>query len=115
MAIQAALATHCQINRSSRFARKSYFYPDLPKGYQITQFDEPLAEHGWVEIAIRGNKKRIGLTRIHLAVSTCVWYSLRPFLKNLARLSEGSSGIDSRTRPTHSSLTRSGTRSGSGK
>ena len=66
MAIQAALATHCQINRSSRFARKSYFYPDLPKGYQITQFDEPLAEHGWVEIAIRGNKKRIGLTRIHL-------------------------------------------------
>jgi aspartyl-tRNA(Asn)/glutamyl-tRNA(Gln) amidotransferase subunit B len=66
MAIQAALATHCEINRSSRFARKSYFYPDLPKGYQITQFDKPLAEHGWVEITIRRNKKRIGLTRIHL-------------------------------------------------
>jgi aspartyl-tRNA(Asn)/glutamyl-tRNA(Gln) amidotransferase subunit B len=66
MAIQAALATHSEINRSSRFARKSYFYPDLPKGYQITQFNEPLAEHGWVEITIRGDKKRIGLTRIHL-------------------------------------------------
>jgi aspartyl-tRNA(Asn)/glutamyl-tRNA(Gln) amidotransferase subunit B len=66
MAIQAALATHCEINRSSRFARKSYFYPDLPKGYQITQFDKPLAEHGWVEITIGGSKKRIGLTRIHL-------------------------------------------------
>ena len=66
LAIQAALATHCQVNRSSRFARKNYFYPDLPKGYQISQFDEPFAAHGWVEIAIEGNKRRIGLTRIQL-------------------------------------------------
>src|SRR5260370_28113885 len=65
-AIQAALATRCRINRSSRFARKHYFCPNLPKGQQISQFDEPFAERGWIEIAIEGYKKRIGLTRIHL-------------------------------------------------
>ncbi len=66
MAIQAALATHCKVNAFSRFARKNYFYPDLPKGYQISQYDQPLAEHGWVDAAVDGVKKRVGLTRIHL-------------------------------------------------
>ena len=66
MAIQAALAMHCTVNPFSRFARKNYFYPDLPKGYQISQYDQPLAEHGWLEILVGGVRKRIGVTRVHM-------------------------------------------------
>src|SRR6202046_5706184 len=66
MTIQAALATHCKVNAFSRVARKNYFYPDLPKGYQISQYDQPLAEHGWLDATVGGAKKRIGITRIHL-------------------------------------------------
>ncbi len=65
-AIKMGLATNCQINARSNFARKNYFYPDLPKGYQISQYDQPLAEHGYVDIEINGDRKRIGLTRIHM-------------------------------------------------
>jgi aspartyl-tRNA(Asn)/glutamyl-tRNA(Gln) amidotransferase subunit B len=66
LAIKAALALNCQVRPVSRFARKNYFYPDLPKGYQISQYDQPLAEHGYVDIAVDGVKKRIGVTRVHM-------------------------------------------------
>jgi len=64
--IRMALATNCRINRECNFARKNYFYPDLPKGYQISQYAAPPAEHGWVDVEINGGKKRIGITRIHM-------------------------------------------------
>lgn len=64
--MKMALATHCRINRECNFARKNYFYPDLPKGYQISQYASPPAEHGWIEVEINGGKKRIGITRIHM-------------------------------------------------
>src|SRR5487761_1396715 len=62
----AALALHCQVNETSIFARKNYFYPDLPKGYQISQFDRPLAEHGWIDVPTPQGNKRIGITRLHM-------------------------------------------------
>jgi aspartyl-tRNA(Asn)/glutamyl-tRNA(Gln) amidotransferase subunit B len=66
MAMRAAMALNCTIRPVSRFARKNYFYPDLPKGYQISQYDEPLAEHGRVDISVDGVHKRIGVTRVHM-------------------------------------------------
>ena len=65
-AIRAGLATHCQIERSSRLARKNYFYPDLPKGYQISQYELPICSNGYVDIELDGGSKRIRLTRIHM-------------------------------------------------
>ncbi len=66
LAIGAALALRCTINPFSRFARKNYFYPDLPKGYQISQYDQPLAEHGHVDIITGDGHKRVGVTRVHM-------------------------------------------------
>ncbi|MFD2169799.1 Asp-tRNA(Asn)/Glu-tRNA(Gln) amidotransferase subunit GatB [Tumebacillus lipolyticus] len=65
-AIKAALALNCQIATESKFDRKNYFYPDLPKAYQISQFDKPIGEHGYIEIEVNGETKRIGITRVHL-------------------------------------------------
>ena len=66
LAIKGGLALNCQIRAYSRFARKNYFYPDLPKGYQISQYDQPLAEHGYVDIVVDGASRRIGVTRVHM-------------------------------------------------
>ena len=66
LGIRAALAIHLDVQESSRFARKNYFYPDLPKGYQISMYELPLATDGWLEIEHDGQTKRIGITRLHL-------------------------------------------------
>jgi aspartyl-tRNA(Asn)/glutamyl-tRNA(Gln) amidotransferase subunit B len=65
-AVLAGMALNCRINETSIFARKNYFYPDLPKGYQISQYDKPLSEHGFIEIKTAGGTKKIGITRLHL-------------------------------------------------
>ena len=70
LAIRAGLATHCEVRPHSVFARKNYFYPDLPKGYQISQYEEPVCERGWIDVPLEEkgepSVKRIRLTRIHL-------------------------------------------------
>jgi len=66
MAVKAGLGLNCTINPESQWSRKNYFYPDLPKGYQISQYDRPIAEHGFIEISVNGELKRIGVQRIHM-------------------------------------------------
>ncbi len=65
-AMKAAMALNCEIATETKFDRKNYFYPDNPKAYQISQFDKPIGENGWIEIEVDGKKKRIGITRLHL-------------------------------------------------
>jgi aspartyl-tRNA(Asn)/glutamyl-tRNA(Gln) amidotransferase subunit B len=66
MAVRAGLALNCTIGVNNRFARKNYFYPDLPKGYQISQYESPICENGWFEIAVGDSKKRVRIRRAHL-------------------------------------------------
>ncbi len=66
LAVRAAIGLNCHVSLESQWARKNYFYPDLPKGYQISQYDRPLAEHGFIEIEVDGSKKKIGVQRIHM-------------------------------------------------
>ncbi len=65
-ALKAALALNCKINQETKFDRKNYFYPDLPKAYQISQYDKPIGEHGYIDITVDGEVRRIGITRIHM-------------------------------------------------
>lgn len=65
-AMKAAMALNCEVAEHTKFDRKNYFYPDNPKAYQISQFDKPIGEHGWIEIEVNGYKKKIGITRIHM-------------------------------------------------
>ncbi len=65
-AMKAALALNCKISRETKFDRKNYFYPDSPKAYQISQYDQPIGYDGWIDIEVNGEKKRIGITRLHL-------------------------------------------------
>ncbi|RXJ02425.1 Asp-tRNA(Asn)/Glu-tRNA(Gln) amidotransferase subunit GatB [Anaerobacillus alkaliphilus] len=64
--MKASMALNCEIASITKFDRKNYFYPDSPKAYQISQFDKPIGEHGWIDIEVNGETKRIGITRIHL-------------------------------------------------
>ena len=65
-AFKTAIALNCELHPRSRFARKNYFYPDLPKGYQISQYEEPFSTNGWLDIGTNGSTKRINITRIHM-------------------------------------------------
>ncbi len=66
MAVKTGAALNCTIRSANRFARKNYFYPDLPKGYQISQYEEPICEHGWIEVAVGDGRKRVRIRRAHL-------------------------------------------------
>ena len=83
--VKTGLATHCTVSPYSRFARKNYFYPDLPKGYQISQYELPVCERGYVEIVVDGTIKRVGITRIHLEEDAG---------KNLHQAESGASLVD---------------------
>ena len=85
LAIKFGLSVNADINQASVFARKNYFYPDLPKGYQISQFDQPIVKNGYLDIDLGDNSKRIGITRAHLEEDAG---------KSLHNYQPGLSGID---------------------
>src|SRR6476659_2583815 len=85
MAVRAGLALNCTIGPQNRFARKNYFYPDLPKGYQISQYEAPICEHGWIEVTVAGVLKRIRIRRAHLEEDAG---------KNVHETGTGSSRVD---------------------
>ena len=66
MAVRTGLALNCTVRSTNQFARKNYFYPDLPKGYQISQYDRPICEHGWIALSLNGTTKTVGIRRAHL-------------------------------------------------
>lgn len=66
MAVRTGLALNCTVRSTNQFARKNYFYPDLPKGYQISQYDLPICEHGWIALSLNGTTKTVGIRRTHL-------------------------------------------------
>src|SRR4029079_19315065 len=68
--IRTALALNCQINRHAKFDRKNYYYPDLPKGYQISEYDIPIGLKGWLDIEVNGETKRVHIRRVHLEEDT---------------------------------------------
>ena len=82
LALKAALILNCEINKEMHFERKNYFYPDLPKGYQITQLETPIGVNGWVEIEVDGQKKKIRIHDIHIEEDTCksIHYKQHSFL-----------------------------------
>lgn len=82
LALKAALILNCEINKEMHFDRKNYFYPDLPKGYQITQLETPIGVNGWVEIEVNGKKKKIRIHDIHIEEDTCksIHYKHHSFL-----------------------------------
>lgn len=82
LALKAALILNCEINKEMHFDRKNYFYPDLPKGYQITQLETPIGVNGWVEIEVNGQKKKIRIHDIHIEEDTCksIHYKHHSFL-----------------------------------
>src|SRR5207248_7237519 len=66
LAIRIGLVLNCTVRSTNRFARKHYFYPDLPKGYQISQYEAPICEQGWMEVSVGGSSKRVRIRRAHL-------------------------------------------------